>query len=274
MRATILKKVAPARFQITMGVPNLSKKRTLLWFESAQVEGIVFPDYLKKLEANTAARIMRETRLALVSGETEKTVAKRIQQALEIGRHSAQALAETSIRQAQHWAHRQFYLENAERLKGLRFVAELDRLTCPQCIPLDDRVFAVDECPQPPIHMRCRCFTIPIFKNQRLNEYLDEEEKNVRIARLDSDPRTVHHRDGSTSTEYQNLRVQFPHAKISYQEWMESMVKSADPADAAFAREALGKTRFDLVASGKLKLSSLYYAGKLRTIKELKELTR
>ena len=52
------------------------------------------------------------------------------------------------------------------------------------------------------------------------------------------------------------------------------MVKSADPADAAFAREALGKTRFDLVASGKLKLSSLYYAGKLRTIKELKELMK
>ena len=50
------------------------------------------------------------------------------------------------------------------------------------------------------------------------------------------------------------------------------MVKSADPADAAFANEALGPTRFDLVASGKLKLSSLYYGGKLRTIKELKEL--
>ena len=122
--------------------------------------------------------------------------------------------------------------------------------------------------------MRCRCFTLPVFKYEALNRYLDEEEKNTRIARIDTDARTVHHRDGSSSTEYQSLRVQFPHAKISYTEWMEGMVKSADPADAAFAKEALGPTRFDLVKSGKLKLTSLYYSGRLRTIKQLKELMK
>ena len=128
--------------------------------------------------------------------------------------------------------------------------------------------------PQPPLHMRCRCFTLPVFKYEALNRYLDEEEKNVRIARIDTDARTVHHRDGTTSTEYQTLRVQFPHAKVSYTEWMQGMAKSKNPADAAFAREALGPARFDLVRSGKLKLSSLYYGGKLRTIKELKELMK
>ena len=122
--------------------------------------------------------------------------------------------------------------------------------------------------------MRCRCFVLPVFKYEALNRYLDEEEKNTRIARIDTDARTVQHRDGTTSTKYESLRVQFPHAKVTYQEWMESMVKSVDPSDRAFAGEALGPTRFDLVKSGKLKLSSLYYAGKLRTIKELKELMK
>ena len=274
IQADIIKKVVPARFQITMGVPTITKKRALLWFESSQIEGLFFNDYLKKLEANTAARIIKESRLALISGETEKTAAKRIQQVLEIGRHSAQALAETSIRQAEHFAHREFYLENVERLAGLRYVAELDKQTCPRCVPLDNQVFKVDECPAPPLHMRCRCFTLPVFKYDALNRYLDEEEKNVRIARIDTDARTVHHRDGTTSTEYQTLRVQFPHAKVSYTEWMQGMATSKNPADAAFAREALGPARFDLVASGKLKLSSLYYGGKLRTIKELKELMK
>ena len=100
IQAEIIKKVVPARLSVEMGVPHLSKKRVLLWFESSQIEGTFFPDFLKKLEANTAARIIKESRLALISGETEKTAAKRIQQALEIGRHSAQALAETCIRQA------------------------------------------------------------------------------------------------------------------------------------------------------------------------------
>jgi hypothetical protein len=54
---------------------------------------------------------------------------------------------------------------------------------------------------------------------------------------------------------------------------MTSMVESSDPKDRAFAREALGKTRFELVKSGKLEMNSLYYGGRLRTIKELEELT-
>ena len=39
------------------------------------------------------------------------------------------------------------------------------------------------------------------------------------------------------------------------------MVNSSNPADVAFAREALGPTRFDLVKSGKLEMNSLYYRG-------------
>ena len=53
-----------------------------------------------------------------------------------------------------------------------------------------------------------------------------------------------------------------------------SLVNSSNRADRAFAREALGKTRFELVKSGKLKIESLYYNGKLRSIKELKRLMK
>jgi uncharacterized protein with gpF-like domain len=159
-------------------------------------------------------------------------------------------------------------------LTGLRFIAELDRLTCPQCIPLDGRIFKVDDAPQPPIHMRCRCFLQPVFRNPGLNRYLAKQEKNVRIARIDTGARTVKHRDGTTSTKYEKLRVKFPQARTNYNQWMTSMVKSKNPADRAFAKEALGPNRFKLVSSGKLKMSSLYYAGKLRTLKELKRLIK
>jgi hypothetical protein len=40
----------------------------------------------------------------------------------------------------------------------------------------------------------------------------------------------------------------------------------------AFARGALGPTRFNLIRSGELRMDSLYYQGRLRTIKELEEL--
>jgi SPP1 gp7 family putative phage head morphogenesis protein len=242
------------------------------WFESSLNEGLFFNQYLKKLQASTAQRVVREAQIVLTSGERKAVAAKRVQAALNAGRHGAQALSDTAIRSAQQWAETQYHLENRERLKGLRYIAELDRQTCPQCIPLDGRVFKLDDAPQPPIHMRCRCFLQPVFKHTGLNRYLAKEEKNVRIARIDTQARTVKHRDGTTSTKYTKLRVKHPPAKLNYQQWLNSMVKSRNPADVSFAREVLGRTRFDLVKSGKLKMKSLYYAGKLRTIKELREI--
>lgn len=270
----IIKKTVPASFKIKMGVPNLSKSRVLLWFESSQVDSLFFNDWLKKLSENTTARIMRESRLAMLAHEgkgTRKIAAKRIQEALQISRKSATGLAENAIRQAQQWGQRQFDIENKERLKGLRWVTELDRQTCPQCIPFDGRVYSIADAPVPPIHWLCRCHTEPVFKNAKLEQYMGEQ---TRIARQDTEARTVHHRDGTTSTKYEKLRVKFPKRKLTYNDWMQSMVKSKNPKDVAFAKEALGPTRFKLVSSGKLKMQSLYYAGKLRTIKELQKLMR
>jgi hypothetical protein len=86
---------------------------------------------------------------------------------------------------------------------------------------------------------------------------------------------TVHHRastGGGTSRVYKKMRVQHVPIKKTYNQWLNSMVHSKDLRDVAFGREVLGKTRFNLVKSGKLKMESLYYHGKLRTIKELKRL--
>lgn len=93
-----------------------------------------------------------------------------------------------------------------------------------------------------------------------------------RIARKDTEPRTIRHRDGTTSTKFEKLDVDHVPRTTTYKEWMSSMVHSQNAADRAFAREALGKTRFDLLRKNKLEIDSLYYRGKLRTIAELKEL--
>lgn len=82
------------------------------------------------------------------------------------------------------------------------------------------------------------------------------------------------HRDGSRSVKYEKLRVQFPKRKMNYNQWVQSLVNSKDPGNVAFAKEMLGPTRFKLVKSGKLKMRQLYYAGKLRTIKQLQELMK
>ena len=261
--------VKNAGITVELGVPNLTKKQVTAWFEASQVEGLYFNEWLKKLEGNAVARIVQETREAKVLSESLRQTAKRLQNALDVGRRSAEGLAHNALHTMANWAERQYWIENQDKITGLRFVSEIDRQTCPLCIPLDQRVFKVDECPQPPLHHLCRCTVMPVFKWDDGNARL-----GTRPARIDTEARTVKHRDGTTSTKYESLRVQHISTGLTHSQWMQSMVHSTDPRDVAFAREALGPTRFELVKSGKLTVERLYYGGELRTIKELEALTK
>ena len=59
MTDAMLKK---AGISIELGIPKLDKKTVTAWFDSSQVEGLYFNDWLKKLESNSVARIVKESR--------------------------------------------------------------------------------------------------------------------------------------------------------------------------------------------------------------------
>jgi len=263
------KLVHNAGITIKLGVPHLDKKTVSAWFESSQVEGLYFNEWIKKLEDSAAARVVKEVREGLALQENTKQVGKRISQALDIGRKSAEGMAHNALFQASNWAEMKYYQENTRTIQKVRFMAELDRKTTPLCISLSGRVFPLTEAPQPPLHWRCRSSLAPIFKSEALNKVVYEDKVPTR---LETGARTVKHRTGGTSTKYEKLKVNFVPAKTTHNQWMQGLVNSKDPRDVAFAREALGPRRFSLVKSGKLRVDQLYYSGKLRTVKELEAL--
>ena len=114
-----------AGIKITLGVPKLNKKEIVAWFESAQVDGLFFNEWLKKLEQNSVDRIIREARRSMILREPYSDAGKRIEQALEVSRRSARGLARNAVFQAYNWGEHEFYMEIEDRLQGLRFVAEL-----------------------------------------------------------------------------------------------------------------------------------------------------
>lgn len=261
--------VKNAGITVQLGVPHLDKKTVKGWFESFQVEGTYFNDWMSKLESNTAARIVKEARESLLLHESLRETGKRIQNALSVGRRSAEGLAHNAVHGAYSWAEREYWQENQETIRGLRLAAELDKQTCPLCASLDQKVFPTGEAPAIPLHWRCRCMLLPVFRGEK---YINRVDR--RITRQDTEARTVKHRDGTTSTKYEKLRVKFVPQGITHHKWVQSLAHSIDPKDVAFAREMLGKTRFGLVKAGKLDVKSLYYHGKLRTIAELKRLMK
>jgi len=265
----LLHTIANQTLTIKFGEPHLDKKLVTSWFKSSQVEGLYFNEWLKKLKDSSVTRITKEARESIILNESLKGTAKRIENAMNVSRRGAQGLAQNAIFQCHNYAEVEYYKENRDIIGQLRFTATLDRRTTPMCIQLDQKIFKFEEVPVPPLHWRCRSMLSPVFREEAL-----ENIKTARTALQDTEARTVKHRDGTTSTKYEKLRVQTVPGKTTYSQWMQGLVTSSNPKDIAFAQEVLGPTRFKLVSSGKLKVESLYYHGKLRTIKELKDLMK
>jgi SPP1 gp7 family putative phage head morphogenesis protein len=134
----------------------------------------------------------------------------------DISRRSSIGLAHNSYFQAHNWAEYEYYQEN--QIKKLRFVAELDRRTTPFCVSLDQRVFPIEEVPLPPLHWMCRSHVQPVIDGGEIG--------GKRIARKDTEPRTVKHRDGTTSTKYEKLNVDHVSSRMTHSQWVQSLVNS------------------------------------------------
>ena len=264
-----------ARMESQMQLPIISDNMIATWHRSFQVNGLFISDWLKKLEANAAQRVVKEVETSMILNEPYRLTTKRIHNAVDIGRRSAQGLAQTCIFSAKNFAERELYMQNP-RLEKLKFVTELDCRVCPICGPLDQEIYPKGEAPQPPLHWKCRCRLMPVMFLTTIDgkevEIPIESPAATRPAPLEEKERLIHHRDGTTSTKYKLLDVDFvPHTK-SYESWLNSLVKSSDPDKIATAKEILGPTRFDLVSKGKLRIKKLYYHGKFRKITQLKKM--
>ena len=241
------------RFDIDIAATHLTKKRVTAYFESFEVESLTFNQWLGKLERNAADRIIRETRESLLANETGREATRRLQKALDISKQSAAGLTQTAFHQMYNWAE----LENIRHnhFKRVRWMAELDKQTCPQCAPLDGKVYSLEELPfVPPIHWRCRCYYEPVTLGEKLSA-----DYSTRVARVEL--------EGSKELEAQQVK-----RNVTYNDWIQSMATSRNARHAAFAKEALGPTRYNLIRSGKLKVNRLYYKQRLRTIEELRRL--
>ena len=75
--------------------------------------------------------------------------------------------------------------------------------------------------------------------------------------------RTVHHRDGSTSTAWSVESVE--HTTENYSAWINRMAEE----DPDFARQVLGKTRYQLLKSGKITLNKMVVDGRIKRLSEL-----
>ena len=214
---------------------------------------------------SSAQRIVQAGRQAMIGGYTVPETARLIRQATEACRPQAEAIARTFLLSASNHAREQA----VEALAGdmdfsWRYLATLDGRTCQICGVDDKKIFKRDE-PRPslPRHINCRCVYVPKMPTWReLGADVDDLDGPARAATKESS-RTVHHRDGSTSTKFTVEDVEF--TTESYSEWISRQVHD----DPDFARQVLGKTRFELLKNGKITLSKMVVDGRIKKLAEL-----
>jgi SPP1 gp7 family putative phage head morphogenesis protein len=136
--------------------------------------GLKLDDWFETLERSTQKNIMKAVNRGIVEGETTDEIMRRIRGTkalsytdgvLQTTRAQAEAVTRTVINHTSNMARNEFFLENADILKGVKWITTLDSRTSTVCAGLDGKVFPIDKGPRPPAHPNCRSSITGILKD-------------------------------------------------------------------------------------------------------------
>lgn len=143
---------------------------------------------------------------------------------LSVTARHAEAVARTAVQHVSNVARATTFQQNTDVVEAVQWVSTLDKRTCPACGALDGREFALNAGPRPPLHVNCRCTTVPVLGAEF--RFLEQGAKR---------PQKGAGGPGQTA------------ATQSYFEWLKRQ-------PAAFQDAAIGKSRAKLLRSGGLTL--------------------
>lgn len=202
--------------------------------ESEPLQGRLLAEWMAALSDSKYARIRDTIRTGIVEGRTTDQMVRDIvgtaalnyqDGVIEVDRRGAQAVVRTATNAVANEARDAVFEENKDIIDRVRFVATLDDRTCEECAPLDGEEYALGEGPRPPLHINCRCTTIPVMAGKY--DILPLSDM-TRAAKGDETGQVA--------------------ATMTYQDWLGRQ-------SAAFQDETLGPSRGALFRRGDIELS-------------------
>ncbi len=165
------------------------------------IKGRLLKEWTASLSADKYAKVSQAIRLGIVEGQTTPEIMQRVRGTramrfkdgiLEITRRSAESLVRTSVASVGSDVKRVLYEQNRDLVSKSVWHSALDGKVCPRCGNLDGQVFPIDEGPQPPLHLNCRCVRVGITKSFReLGIDLDEAKPGQRASMNGAVPATT-----------------------------------------------------------------------------------
>jgi SPP1 gp7 family putative phage head morphogenesis protein len=258
--------MAAPSFTVGEAATALSLSTVTAWAEVHTIEGLVLTEWLNTMSKNSVNRIVAAGREAMIQGLSVQATARLLRQkGIEGGVQALESLARTYLLSASNYANGQVFERHKDVIYKMRYSAVLDGRMCLICGNDDGKMFSLDE-PRPslPRHYSCRCLYVPVTDWEKLGVPELANPENERPA-VKHDERTVHHKDGTTSTKFTIPEGGVEHTTEKYNAWITRQLRE----DPAFVKRVLGKTRFELLQSGKITLDKMVVDGRIRRLSEL-----
>lgn len=136
--------------------------------------GLTLDDWFDNLTRSTQKNVMIAVNRGIVEGETTEQIIRRIRGTRALGytdgvwqttRNQAATIARSTINHVSNQSRLEFFKDNEDIIKGLKWIATLDSRTSLTCASLDGKVFPLDKGPRPPAHPNCRSTMTAVLKD-------------------------------------------------------------------------------------------------------------
>jgi len=191
-------------------------------------------------KATEATRIISD---GFLTGDTNLTIARKVQDTLDLQRRQAEALTRTIINHTGSVARSEFARENDDVIEAEEWLSVLDSRTTFICASRDGNKYPIGSGPYPPAHWNCRSIRSPVV-NPKYN--LGANITGTRASK------------GAEGGEQVS-------ANTTFGPWLKSQ-------PASFQRDYLGDARYELFTKGKLSIRKFVdLDGSELTIEQLKK---
>ena len=245
-QTALIARLAPAGITLDLVGPDEALLRRIL---EEPLGGEHYANRFRKNHRGTLRAIRQALAETVALGEGVDAAAYRLRRAVtKLSKNRAITIVRSEIQRVANRAAQEAYVANAGPtgvVKGIAVVETLDGRTCLVCMAKDGQTFPPGERPSslPPYHANCRGFITPVLKSW--------EELGIDRRELPASTRA-------------SMNGQVPQP-VTYPDWF------ADQ-DAAFQREVLGVTRYQLYRSGDLKLTDMDKNGRILPVSALPSL--
>ncbi len=219
---------------------------------SRPFQGRILKEWVREHPAGVRMRTRQMIRQGVAEGQTIAQMTQKLRGTrangyrdgiMEVNRRAAEAMVRTAVNHTVTAARERTYADNADIIKGVKWVSTLDGRTSEVCAARDGTVYPMDKGPRPPAHPNCRSTTVPVLKSwKELGIPLGEAPEGTRASM-----------DGQVA------------ASTTYSDWLRKR-------PAAFQEEVLGKAKAQLFREGGLGLDKFVDAsGRSYTLDELRK---